>query len=164
MTSKSSLSMMLICGSNAAGKALLPHIQFATKAQLKETMRLDVDSIEHIPDVRGQWGLNGEEDKNVTFGMNTKGGTHEKEFKEYIMMAIIPLYPNARNRKGRYVILKMDSGPGRSNIDLLVRLKILGFILYPGVPNNTNVTQETDRNYGPFMNKFVSNLDTIVSE
>ena len=88
----------------------------------------------------------------------------EKEFEDYIMLAIVPLYANARNRKGRYVIIKVDSGPGRSNIDLLVRLKMLGFILYPGVPNTTHVTQETDRNYGPFKTKFVSNLDTIVSE
>jgi hypothetical protein len=100
----------------------------------------------------------------VTFEMNEKGGMDEKEFKEYIMLAIVPLYANARNRKGRYVIIKVDSGPGRSNIDLLVRLKMLVLILYPGVPNTTHVTQETDRNYGPFKMKFVSNLDTIVSE
>ncbi len=58
----------------------------------------------------------------------------------------------------------MDSGLGRSNLDLLVRLKLLGFVLYPGVPNTTHVMQETDRNYGPFKNKFVSNLDIMVSE
>ncbi len=164
MTSKSSLSTTLICGINAAGEALPPHIQFATKAQSKETMRLDVDSITHIPDVRGQWGLNQEEAKNVIFGMNEKGGMDEKEFEEYIMLAIVPLYANARNRKGRYVIIKVGSGPGRSNIDLLVRLKMLGSILYRGVPNTTHVTQETDRNYCPFKTKFVSNLDTIASE
>jgi hypothetical protein len=75
MTSKSSLSTTLICGSNAAGEALPPHIQFATKAQSKETMRLDIDSFDHIPDVRGRWGFLQEENKNVTFGMNEKGGT-----------------------------------------------------------------------------------------
>ncbi len=41
---------------------------------------------------------------------------------------------------------------------------MFGFILYPGVPNTTHVMQETDRNYGPFKTKFMSNLDTIVSE
>jgi hypothetical protein len=164
MASKSLLSTTLICRSNAAGEALPPHIQFATKAQSKETMRLEMDSIQHIPDVRGQWGLNREEVKNVTFGMNKKGGMDEKEFKDYIMLAIVPLYANARNRKGRYVILKVVSGPGWSNIDLLVRLKMLRFILYPGVPNTTHVTQEMDRKYSPFKIKFVSNLNTIMSE
>ncbi len=100
MTSKSSLSTMLICGSNTAGKALPPHIQFATKAQSKETMRLDIDSFDHIPDVRGRWGFLQEENKNVTFGMNKKGGMDKKEFEEYVMTAIVPLFPNARNQKG----------------------------------------------------------------
>ena len=100
MTSKSSLSTTLICGSNAAGEALPPHIQFATKAQSKETMRLDIDSFDHIPDVRGRWGLLQEENKNVTFGMNEKGGMDEKEFEEYILTAIVPLFPNARYRMG----------------------------------------------------------------
>ena len=100
MTSKSSLSTTLICGSNAAGEALPPHIQFATKAQSKETMRLDIDTFDHIPDVRGRWGFLQEENKNVTFGMNEKGGMDEKEFEEYIMNSIVPLFPNARNWKG----------------------------------------------------------------
>jgi hypothetical protein len=127
-------------------------------------MRLDIDSFDHIPDVRGRWGFLQEENKNVTFGMNEKGGMDEKEFEEYVMTAIVPLFPNACNQKGKYVVLKVDSGPGRSNINLLVRLKMLGFVLYPGVPNTTHVTQETDRNYGPFKTQFVSNLDTMVSE
>jgi hypothetical protein len=44
------------------------------------------------------------------------------------MTVIVPLFLNARNQKGRYVILKVDSGPGRSTLDFLVRrLKIFGF-------------------------------------
>ena len=60
-------------------------------------MHLNMDSIEHIPDVRGQWDLNQEHVKNVTFGMNEKGGMDKKEFEDYIMLAIVPLYVNARN-------------------------------------------------------------------
>jgi len=48
------------------------------------------------------------------------------------------------------------------NLNLLVKLRLLGFVLYPGVPNTTHVTQETDQNYGPFMTQFLSNLDLKV--
>ena len=49
--------------------------------------------------------------------------------------------------KGRWVVIKCDSGPGRLNTTLLVYLRYHGFILYPGVPNTTAVTQETDQSY-----------------
>ena len=47
-TSKSLLSSTMIAGSNAAGEALPPHIQFVTKAQSLEAMRLDFDVVEHV--------------------------------------------------------------------------------------------------------------------
>jgi hypothetical protein len=56
-------------------------------------MRLDIDTFDHILDVRGRWGFLQEENKNVTFGMNEKGGMDEKEFEEYIMNSILPLFP-----------------------------------------------------------------------
>ena len=59
-------------------------------------------------------------------------------------------------------MVKVDSGPGRLNINLLAELHLVGFYLYPGVPNTTAVTQETDRNYGPFKGRFRANLGEIV--
>ena len=37
----------------------------------------------------------------------------------------------------------------------------LGFIVYPGVPNTTAVTQETDQSYGPFKTQFQKNLKIL---
>jgi hypothetical protein len=74
----------------------------------------------------------------------------------------MPLYPNAAPEKGKWVILKCDSGPGRMNIPLLAELRDAGFILFPGVPNTTAVSQETDQNYGPFKGQYSNNLDRIV--
>ena len=51
-----------------------------------------------------------------------------------------------KSEKGKWVIIKVDSGPGRLNKTLLARLRNVGFILYPGMPNTTAVIQETDRN------------------
>ena len=64
---------------------------------------------------------------------------------------------------GKRVIIKIDSGPGRANIKFLAKLRNLGFLLYPGVPNITSVSQETDQNYGPFKTIFRKNLDTITA-
>ena len=80
----------------------------------------------------------------MTFGQNEKGGIDEKDFEEYVMNSIIPLYPNAKNKWEKHVVLKVDSGPGRSNFNLLARLKLFSFVMYPGVPNTTHVTQESD--------------------
>jgi hypothetical protein len=50
------------------------------------------------------------------------------------------------------------------NLNLLAKLRLLGFVLYPCVPNTTHVTQETDQNYDPFKTQFLSNLDLIVDK
>ena len=76
----------------------------------------------------------------------------------------MPLYPDAAPEKGKWVILKCDSGPGRLNLDLLADLRTSGFILFPGVPNTMAVTQETDQNYGPFKTQYCKNLDVVVDE
>jgi hypothetical protein len=55
--------------------------------------------------------------------MNEKGGMDDDEF--------VPLYPNAKNKPGQRVIIKVDSGPGRTNLKLLAMLRMFGFILCP---------------------------------
>ena len=60
------------------------------------------------------------------------------------------------------MIIKVDSGPGQMMKYLLARLRTLGFILYPGVPNTTSVSQEADRLYGPFKSMLRKNLNLVV--
>jgi hypothetical protein len=161
-TCKSCLTSTLITGSTAAGEAFPPHIQYVTKAKTAETMRLDVDVAEHVPRVIGKFGCVEERTWPVSFGQNEKGGMDEEEFAKYLFNSIVPLFPHAEDKPGHRVLLKVDSGPGRMNLNLLAKLRLLGFVLYPGVPNTTHVTQETDQNYGPFKTQFLSNLDLIV--
>jgi hypothetical protein len=73
-------------------------------------------------------------------------------------------FPDAAPMRGRWVILKCDSGPGRLNPTLLAYLRFHGFILYPGVPNTTAVTQETDQSYGPFQTAVRTNQQVIIDE
>ena len=58
--------------------------------------------------------------------------------------------------------MKVDIGPVGLNMSLLAHLREHGRYPYPGVPNTTAESQETDQNYGPFMTQFHKNLETIV--
>ena len=93
--------------------------------------------------------------------MNEKGYMDDAEFKKYVFVSIVPLYPNARSVKGTWVIIKVDGGPGRLNKALLARLQRVGFVLYPVVPNTMAVTQETDQNYGLFKTQLCNNLELV---
>ena len=163
-TSKSAKTTTMITGSTAAGEALPPHFQFQTSAQTDERKKLNTAMLEWMPDVMGKFGTDKRQDWPITFGLNEKGGMDDEEFEEYVIHSICILYPDAADVKGRRVMIKADSGPGRTNKRLLARLRLLGFILYPGVPNTTAVTQETDRNYGPFKTQFRKNLDNVIQE
>ena len=125
-------------------------------------MRLRNDLVKYYPNIRGQFGCKESRLWTVTFGMNTKGGMDDEEFQQYLINSIFPLFPDAKDRKGLRVLLKVDSGPGRLNMALLYMCRRLGFIPYPGVPNTTAVSQETDRNYGPFKTSFRQILGDVI--
>lgn len=161
-TSKTNATTTMITGSNAAGEAIPPHFQFMTAAQSEENQRLRMEMAIYFPPVVCKFGMDEAKPIQVSFGMNEKGGMDEIEFGKYVKNSIIPLYPDACDLPGKRVLIKVDSGPGRLNTELLAELRLLGFYLYPGVPNTTAVTQETDRNYGPFKSRFRSNLADIV--
>ena len=105
-----------------------------------------VELVAYMPHVRGKFGAPKEQEWTITVWMNARGGMDDVEFDDYLSNSLIPLYPGAEDVKGKRVIFKLDSGPGRLGMKLLARLRLLGFMLYPGVPNTTAVSQETDRN------------------
>ena len=82
--------------------------------------------------------------------MNKKGSTNKEEFAKYVKKNLLRLYPHAEDKKGKRVIMKVDSGPGRSNEQLVADLRANGIYLYQTVPNATAVMQETDQSYGLF--------------
>ncbi len=53
-----------------------------------------------MPHVLGQFGWEEERSWPVTFGQNEKGGMDKVEFEKYLLNAINPLYPNAKNMPG----------------------------------------------------------------
>ncbi len=61
------------------------------------------------------------------------------------------------------ILLKVDSGPGRNCMSLLVSCRFRGLYLFPGLPNATSVQQETDRNYGLFKKVVRRNLAALAT-
>ena len=59
------------------------------------------------------------------------------------------------------MLLIVDSGPGRTQIEMLARLRTKGIYVKPGVPNTTHITQPTDQNYGMFKSIYRSNLKVL---
>ena len=160
---KSSYSCTLICGSCADGQALPPHFQLCTAAQTVETQTINFDCFLKAPGIKGTWGFGQETVKYCTFGCNKKGGMDSAELHKYLTQAIMPLYPDAADVPGKRVLIKIDSGPGRNNEEMLVALRLRGFYLLPGLPNSTHVTQETDQNYGWFKHLYRANLQVLTA-
>ena len=59
--------------------------------------------------------------------------------KKYITNSIITIFPYSKVTSRNRAIIKIDSGPFRTNIELLAKLCNLGFLLYPVVPNTTSI-------------------------
>ena len=67
--------------------------------------------------IKGKFGLEEAKEWSVTFGFNAKGGMDNEQFKEYFTTIIAPLYPDSEDKVGKRVLVKVDSDPGRLEID-----------------------------------------------
>jgi hypothetical protein len=83
-------------------------------------------------------------------GLNEKGGMDKAEFQKYFRNCLLLLFPEALDLPGFHVMVKVDSGPGRLNVNLLAELRLLGLYLYPGVPNTMAVIQECPKRFSCF--------------
>jgi hypothetical protein len=107
---KTSLLVMLITGSTAAGKVFPPHIQFQTKANSADTARIDIDAAEHIQHILGQFGCKEVKPWPSTSGMNKKGRMDNEEFAKYMQGSIAPLFPDALNQPGHCTCSRLTVG------------------------------------------------------
>jgi hypothetical protein len=148
----------MIAGSTATGKPIPPHFQFQICAQSIETQSGNINLVSFLPNVLRKFHAGDEIEWLVIFESNAKGGRDNEQFKEYFKTNIAPLYPDADDKAGKRVMVKVDSGPGRLEIDFLAEAWTSGFIIYPSVPNTMAVMQETDQSYSPLKSKFAQNL------
>ncbi len=75
-----------------------------------------------MKNVRGKFGHNEVKIFPCTFELNEKGEMDKEEFEKYLFINIIPLYPDAIDFPGKGVLIKLDSGPGQMNPELMARL------------------------------------------
>ncbi len=54
-----------------------------------------------MKNVIGQFGHDEVKTFPCTFGLNEKGGMDKEEFKKYILINIIPLYPDSKDVQGK---------------------------------------------------------------
>lgn len=159
---KGGKKVTVIHGINFAGEALPPYIQFPTDATKAENYKLKAQILASLPQVWARYGYSKRRAFDVGFGMNPKGGMAKDSFFKYCVEYLTYLYPDAEDVPGRRVLLKLDSGPGRFNPDLQARLRVLGFIVFPGVPNGTEVGQEMDQMYAYAKTLCYKNRDELL--
>jgi len=82
--------------------------------------------------------------------MNEKAGMNTVKLEKCFIKEILPLYPDVEDVAKKRVMIKVDSAPGQTNIDMLVYMRGLGVYCYLGVHNTMHVSQETNQNYGMF--------------
>ena len=102
----------MISGSTAAGEPLIPHFQFQTSVKTDEAKAIRIEMIRYMLDVRGTFGYEDEQSFPISLGLNKKGGMDDDDFFEYLKKSVMKLYPDAAPAKGRWVVIKCDSGPG----------------------------------------------------
>lgn len=149
ISNKSGYSVTFIGCSTLEGWPIPPHLQVKREAMAKNII-LSLGFFQDVKIVRGKFGFDELKGFGMTFGANPKAGMDSIEFSKYIFSTNLILYPNVKDITGKRVAIIVDSGPGRVNSSMLVKLRIMGYYLIPEVPNITHVTQATDRNSKEF--------------
>ena len=124
----------MIGESNAVGKPIPPHFQFKTSAQTPDANHF-VSSVSVTCSMCNRRSVTKRfQSFPISLGLYNKGGMDDVKFFEYLQKSIMKLYPDATPVKGKWVVIKCDSGPGRLNPDLLVYLHYHGFYFTPVSP------------------------------
>lgn len=160
---KASASSTLICGSNAAGEPMPIFVVFSSDAEHEVNFRVRADWLVGMPKVNCQFGNHETTEFAAHAIVNSRGGTDSRVLKEVLDKYTELLYPDAADDDDHRVIYKIDGGPGRLNLEMLAQLRCKGVYLYPGVPNTTHATQETDQNYSLFKSQLRTNVKRLTS-
>ena len=162
-TNKSGYIATFIGGSTVSGSPLPPHFQLKSTAW-EDNKTIDTKFLTYVPKIVGKYGFGNVVENECKVNCNAKSGMDAVDFSKYLQTYVMPLYPDAQDNPGKRVLIIVDSGPGRIDMDMLATLRAHGFYLMAGVPNTTHVTQATDRNYGPFKTIYRTNLKELTRQ
>ena len=98
----------------------------------------------------------------ITFGMNEKASMTKEELDNCFMNYFGKLWPDKADVPGLRVGCLIDGGPGRTNPEMLTKLRLLGILLFPsGPPNTTALLQIMDQLFGLFKTIFLTNFELL---
>ena len=138
-TNKRGYSATFIGGSNVAGLPLPPHFQIKITAR-EDNKTIDTKFLKYLPNIVGTYGCGKVVENECTVNCNAKSGIDAVEYSKYLQTSAMPLCPDAQDTPGNKVLIIVDSGPGRLDLDMLATLRARGFYLIADVPNTTHVT------------------------
>ena len=120
--------------------------------------------ISGLPSVKVWFGHQQETLVHTIVMVNEKGGTDAEALHKMLKKLTKTLWPDVSDTPGKRVIIKIDGGPGRLNVEMLADLRLLGVYLFPGIQNTTHATQETDQNYGEFKSQIRAIIRQLLQE
>jgi hypothetical protein len=114
--------------------------------------------------VQGQYGHDLVEEYFAQLTVNEKGGYDCRTLHQCLATYQQQMCPDDFDIPGKRVIYKIDGGTGRLDEGAPADSRAWGIYLFPGVQNTTQVTQETDQNYGQFKSDVRSNIAALTAD
>ena len=71
----------------------------------------------------GTYGCGKVVENECTVNFITKAGMDAVESSKYLQTSAMPLYPDAQDTPGKRVLIIVDIGPGRLDLDMLATLR-----------------------------------------
>ncbi len=103
-----------------------------------------LETMKFMKKIKVQFGFDHVVEHLPTLGMSDKGGMEKEEFSKSPNQHNLPLSSCMKQNRERIVMIKVDSGPGWVNTDLMAYLPLMGFYTFQCVPNTMAVTQDAD--------------------
>ena len=163
---KTSAKCTLLQAINFADEVLPPFFIFPTQGQGRANYaRINPKTVESFHQVEGQYGLTKRFFFDPLIAKSKIGSMTAELWKTWITTIIPSYYPDTADIRGKRVLIKADSGPGRGFGDVpqswLAMARDKGIYFFPGLPNGTEIAQEMDQLFGPLKKRIYNNRDKL---
>ena len=128
-----------------------------------ENSKVDMSVLEGLPMVTGKFGFEEEQTLPTTVSANAKGGMNAALFIDYAE-SIFNVFPDMKDEPGKRVLVFVDGGPGRDNVEAYVEFADRGLYFLPLLPNCTHFLQMVDWLMGSFKIKLGKVKDILLQE
>jgi hypothetical protein len=156
---KSSYSCSIMFGVTYNNEALPPLIILPSTA---EYPRIREELVKRLHQIEGRFGHDKKKYFDCMIATSPKGSMTGSIMNSFVQKLAL-LYPDVKDEEGYRLFLKLDSGPGRDDENVLHTARANGIYVYPGVPNTSEGTQECDQLFSYLKTLMESNRRKIFS-